>query len=382
MKITRIEILAAEFPFLPSSTNSSAVSLGKWETCLFVIAKVYTDTGLIGYGESAPFARISRMGQMPVIDTLADYLAPAVIGMDPFQIQLIWKTMDRVCPDNPQAKGVIDMALYDLMGKATGMPAYNFMGGKVRDRIPLQAIVCIDSLENMKRESRKWIEQGFKTVRIKTGVGSLAEDINMIRQIRREIGDDIRLRIDPNQAYSLKEALRLIPVLEENQIEIYEQPVDWTDINGLAQINAATSIPVMAHESMANIYDVRELIARRAVSLFTLKTDRPGGITKALLTRDVAELNNIPSVVMSSIELSISTCASMQLAATLKTMPFACEASGGYSIEDIADNTGRIVNGEFVVPDGPGFGVEVDEERLQYYTKGRWVCDASSPVKD
>ena len=226
MKITRIEILAAEFPFLPSSTNSSAVSLGKWETCLFVIAKVYTDTGLIGYGESAPFARISRMGQMPVIDTLADYLAPAVIGMDPFQIQLIWKTMDRVCPDNPQAKGVIDMALYDLMGKATGMPAYNFMGGKVRDRIPLQAIVCIDSLENMKRESRKWIEQGFKTVRIKTGVGSLAEDINMIRQIRREIGDDIRLRIDPNQAYSLKEALRLIPVIWVASLTVDASPVD------------------------------------------------------------------------------------------------------------------------------------------------------------
>lgn len=104
---------------------------------------------------------------------------------------------------------------------------------------------------------------------------------------------------------------------------------------------------------MSNIYDVKRLIEKKAVSLFTIKTDRPGGgLTKARITRDIAELWNIPCVVMSSMELSISTLASMQFAATLKELPFACEASGPYSLGDIADNGWRISNGSFIVPDG------------------------------
>ena len=210
----------------------------------------------------------------------------------------------------------------------------------------------------------------------------MKKDCRLVREIRKAVGDDIKIRVDPNQAYSVKEALKMIPVLEENDVEIYEQPTAWDDLDGLAQVNAATHIPVMPHEAMSSIQDVKALIDHRAVSLFSLKTDRPGGLTKARITRDLAELYNIPCVVMSSVELSVSTFASMQFAATLKDLPFACEASGVYEIEDIADSAGRIVNGSFIVPDGPGFGVEVDEERLRYYTKQTWVCDEGCSVQD
>lgn len=382
MQITKVEILATDVPFKGSQENVGEIFLGKWQLCRFVVVKVHTDEGIVGYGESAPFARTSQMGQKPIMDTLADYVAPAVMGMDPFQVEAIWKAMDRAAPYAAQAKGAIDMALYDIMGKKTGMPAYNFMGGLVRREIPLQAIVTIDTLDNMKKASLRWVEQGFGTIRIKLGLGDLKKDIQLVREIRKTIGGSVRLRVDPNQAYSLKDALKMIPVLEENDVEIYEQPISWSDLDGLAQINASTHIPVMPHESMSSIYDVKELMDRKAVSLFTLKTDRPGGITKARITRDLAELYNIPCVVMSSVELGISTFASMQFAATLKQMDFACEASGPYEIEDIAVGSNRIVNGAFQVPDGPGFGVEVDEERLRRYTKQTIVCDQSCRVQD
>ena len=382
MKITRVEIMATDVPFKGNQENVGEIALGKWELCRFVVVKVHTDEGIVGYGESAPFARTSQMGQKPIVSMLSDYVAPAVIGLDPFQVEAIWKAMDRAAPYAAQAKGAIDMALYDIMGKKTGMPAYNFMGGLVRKEIPLQAIVTLDTLENMKKASLKWTEQGFKTVRIKLGLGDLNKDIQLVREIRKAIGADIKLRVDPNQAYSLKEALKMIPVLEENDVEIYEQPIAWTDLDGLARINASTYIPVMPHESMSSIYDVKELIDRKAVSLFTIKTDRPGGITKARITRDLAELYHIPCVVMSSVELGISTFASMQFAATLKQIDFACEASGPYEIEDIAVGSNRIVNGSFLVPDGPGFGVEIDEERLRYYTKQTVVCEEGCSVQD
>lgn len=382
MKITKVEVMATNVPFRGTEANTGEIALGKWETCRFVIVKVHTDEGIVGYGESAPFARLSPLGQKPIIDVLTDYVAPAVIGLDPFNIEQIWKAMDRATPDNSQAKGAIDMALYDIMGKKANMPAYNFLGGAVRHKIPLQAIVTIDTLENMKKASIHQVEAGFRTLRIKLGLGDLKEDARLVREIRKTIGDDVKLRVDPNQAYSLKEALKMIPVLEENDVEIYEQPVFWADLDALATVNAATHIPVMPHESMASIYDVKRLITGKAVSLFTLKTDRPGGITKARITRDLAELWNIPCVVMSSVELSISTLASMQFAATLKELPFACEASGPYEIEDIADNGWRVVDGSFIVPDGPGFGLEIDEDKLKYYTQQTWVCDEHSRVLD
>lgn len=244
MKITKVEIMATDVPFKGNQENVGEIALGKWELCRFVVVKVHTDEGIVGYGESAPFARTSQMGQKPIVSMLSDYVAPAVIGLDPFQVEAIWKAMDRAAPYAAQAKGAIDMALYDIMGKKTGMPAYNFMGGLVRKEIPLQAIVTIDTLENMKKASLKWIEQGFKTVRIKLGLGDLKKDIQLVREIRKTIGADIKLRVDPNQAYSVKEALKMIPVLEENDVEIYEQPIVWNDLDGLAQINAATYIPL------------------------------------------------------------------------------------------------------------------------------------------
>lgn len=383
MKITAVEIKAVDVPFKQSNQeNVGEIFLGKWQTCRFVLVKVHTDEGIVGYGESAPFARTSQLGQKPIVSILEDYLAPAVIGLDPFQVEAIWKAMDRATPYAPQAKGAIDMALYDIMGKKTGMPAYNFMGGLVRKEIPLQAIVTIDTLENMRAASLDYIQQGYRTVRIKLGLGDLKKDMQLVRDVRKAIGDDIKLRVDPNQAYSLKDALKLIPVLEENDVEIYEQPIAWNNIDGLAQINAATHIPVMPHESMSSIYDVRDMIDRGAVSLFTIKTDRPGGITKARITRDVAEMYNIPCVVMSSVELGISTFASMQFAATLKELPFACEASGFSQIEDIVRDSNRIKDGKFLVPDGPGFGAEIDEERLEHYTKYTVMCDESAKVQD
>ena len=167
MKITKVEVMATDVPFKGSQENVGEIALGKWRTCRFVIVKVHTDEDIVGHGESAPFARLSQLGQKPIVDVLLDYLAPAVIGKNPFNLEEIWRAMDRATPYAAQAKGAIDMALYDIMGKKTGMPAYNFLGGAVRKEIPLQAIVTLDTLDNMKQASLNWVDKGFKTIRIK-----------------------------------------------------------------------------------------------------------------------------------------------------------------------------------------------------------------------
>ena len=98
MKITKVEIMATDVPFKGHQENVGEIALGKWQRCRFVVVKVHTDEGIVGHGESAPFARLSQLGQKPIVDVLTDYLAPAVIGMDPFQLEAIWRAMDRAAP--------------------------------------------------------------------------------------------------------------------------------------------------------------------------------------------------------------------------------------------------------------------------------------------
>ena len=383
MKITKVIARAIDLPLLIRSEDGSEgrIALGTWNTCRFVVAEVHTDEGIVGYGEDAPFAPESPLAQGPLVATLVDHLGPAVIGMDPFCVEGIWKRMDQVVQGSPAAKAIIDMALYDIMGKKLGIPAYNLLGGALRKQLPLQMNLCIDEIGAMVRKAQKGYEQGFRTFRAKLGTGDLKRDMDIVHQMRRALPDDAKLRVDPNQAYSRKEALRMIPCFEEHEIEILEQPVAWTDIDGLALVNSSTHIPVMPHEGFITTRDLREMIEKDAAGVFSLKTERPGGITYARKARDVAELFHIPCVAMSSVELPFSTFAAAHLAATFNTLPFACELSGGYELEDLSTNGAeRVKNGTFYLPEGPGLGVDVDEDKLNFYTRQSWVVEENSRV--
>lgn len=383
LKITKVEI----FPVTIQKTqNLTGVeknvipgsSLGTWQYCRFVVAKVHTDEGAIGLGESPPWLPVSREAQSSIVAIIKDYLAPAVMGENPFNIVDLSRKMEKVCPGNPMARNVLDMAFYDIVAKAFNTPLYNILGGKVRDRIPLTGLVGFSTVPNMVKSAGWWFNKGYRTIRFKIGRG-LGIDEELMAALRKEFGDQLNIRVDVNQAYGTRDAIKLINMLEEYDVECVEQPTAWHDLRGLSHINKTVRMPVMLHESVYDIYDIVNLIEHDAVSLLGLKLDRPGGISNFKKAVALSELYNIPCTVISSQELGISTAASMQLAATLKKLDFACEATGPLMIEDdIVMESIKIEDGYAIVPDGVGVGVELDEEKLKKYSEYVVVCDESS----
>lgn len=380
MKITKIEI----YPVTISKTRNlpgaehgkiAGSALGTWEYCRFVVAKVFTDTGVVGYGEAPPWLAVSREAQSSIVKILQDYLAPAVMGMDPFNIVAVNMKMERCCPANPMARCVIDMAMYDIVAKTLNQPLYNIIGGKIRDRIPLCGLVHYGEIPDMITQTHWWKGMGYGTIRLKMGRG-IKQDEQVMAAMRKEFGDDLKIRVDINQAYSVNQAKKFLDVMEQYDVELVEQPVHYRDFDGMAEVSHHGHTPIMAHESLYDIYDAVDLIKKGAIGLLGLKLDRPGGISNALKGIALGELFNIPCSMISSEELGVSTAASMHLAATIKKLDFAGEATGPLLIEDdIVKEKVRIEDGCALVPEGPGFGVEIDDEKLNYYCEGMVSCD-------
>ena len=364
MKIERIDIIPVTIPL----KRKVAISFVTWEKAEYVITKIYTDEGIVGIGEAAPFAPVSRESQETVVALTSKNLAPLLIGEDPFDIEKIWLKMDTALPGNGVAKAALDLALYDIMGKALKIPVYKLLGGKTAESFPLAGLVGLGPIDQMIRETMMWVQEGYRCIRIKTGLG-IQKDEEIIRKIRQAVGPDIQLRIDVNQAYTTSMAIRVIKALEPYDIEMVEQPTLWYDFEGLARVTASVNTPILPHESLYTIYDAIQLDRLGAGNIYALKTYRPGGITLAKKLAIYMELRNIPMFVCSCVELAISTSAAAHFAtAFYRNIRYPCEMSGPVGLEDDIGDSGIIINnGSASVLDRPGYGVELDEKRMKRY---------------
>jgi len=364
MKIERIDIIPVTIPL----KRKVAISFITWEKVEYVITKFYTDEGIIGVGESAPWVPISRESQETVVGITSKHLAPLLIGEDPFNIEKIWGKMDTAVPGNGMAKAALDLPLYDIIGKTLNIPVYKVLGGKTTDSFPLVGLVGLGETNQMVEETMNWVRAGYRSVRIKTGLG-IKEDVEIIKKIRESVGSDIKLRIDANQAYTPPTAIRMIKALEPFDIEIVEQPTVWYDFEGLARVTMSVDIPILPHESLYCIYDAIQLDRLGAGNVYALKTYRPGGITLARKLATYMELRNIPLFVCSAIELAVSTAAAAHFAtAFFRNIKYASEMSGPVGLEDdIAEPGIEIEKGMASVSNRPGYGVELDEKRLKKY---------------
>ena len=365
MKIVRIEIIPVSVPL----KRKIAISFATWEKAEYVITKFFTDEGIVGIGESAPWVPISRESQETVVGIASKHLAPLLIGENPFDIEKIWWKMDTAVPGNGMAKAALDLPLYDIMGKALNVPVYQLLGGKTTESIPLAGgFVGLGPADQMARDTMTWVEAGYRSVRIKAGWG-IQKDVESLRKIREAVGPEIKLRVDFNQAYTPPMAIRAIKALEPFDIELAEQPTAWYDFEGLARVTSSVHTPVMPHESLYSIYDAIQLDRMGAGNVFGLKVYRPGGITLAKKLAHYMELRNIPMFVCSSMELAVSTAASAHFAvAFYRNIKYACEMSGPIDLsDDIAEPGFKMEKGVVTVFDRPGYGVELDEKRMKKY---------------
>jgi L-alanine-DL-glutamate epimerase-like enolase superfamily enzyme len=360
MKITKIEAIPVRMP-RPRPFKSS---LGTQQASENAIVRIYTDEGLVGIGEASSIWDRRGVGESETINGL---LAQALIGYDPTHISEISAVMDSLLHRSYPAKAGIEMALYDLVGKMLDTPVYNLLGGPVRERVLLSHSLSMGDPEDIVEQATRLVEEGYQTLKCKVG-RNLEADLQILDAIRSEVGD-ITLRVDANMGWpSAKEAVRQIDELSIFDLELVEQPLHYSDMEGLRFVREHVEVPIMADESVWTPSDAMACIRANAVDVFNIYVAEAGGIGPAARIFAIAEAARLPCIIGSMPELGIGTAAQAHLAFAMGNIGYASDVNGFvYHSDDIICEKLHIEEGYLYPPPGPGLGVSIDEEKLKKY---------------
>jgi muconate cycloisomerase len=349
------------------------------------IVRLDTDEGVSGWGEAPAIATWGGAhgryyGETPetVKHLVEAYLVPAVRELDPAEIALVHQRMDKVVKGHPYAKAAVDIACFDLAGKAQGVPVSTLLGGRLREGIEVTHSLGIMDVDRCVAEAEQAVAEGAGTIKCKTGLDA-ERDVELVRRLREALGDGVRIRVDGNEGYrTVQEAVATTKRQEEYGIFLCEQPVAGAE--ALARVAERIDVPVMADESAWTVHDVLELHELAAAECFSCYVTKPGGLHRARQQAELAAALGLYHDIGGSIEMGIGNAANLHLGAALPlaTLPSVCpvtkpagaagpEIAGIYYTDDVVAEPFRFEDGKVLVPDGPGLGVEVDLEKLARY---------------
>lgn len=351
MKITDIAFRKMTFSFNEPFKVAFAVING-YDT---LVIKVETDEGLTGYGEAAPMGFVTGDSLDTALVIGKEY-RELLIGQDPLAIAGIHGMMDARYSGNTSIKAAVDMACYDIAAKKMGVPLWRYLGGSSPELVT-DVTLGMDTPEEMAAKAQEWVDKGFTEIKVKLGE-DIKTDLARMQAIRRKIGPGIVLRVDANQGWSVKDAIRIARELEPLDIDLIEQPTpDW-DLEGLRRVRDASSIPIAADESCHSPMDAMKLCA--CVDGMNIKLMKCGGIYPALKISSVAEAAGLFCMIGCMGESKIANAAGMHLAAAVPNIRkvdldvtfFAKgeQVSGGFSSE----------GGRCLLSEKPGLGIEID----------------------
>jgi L-alanine-DL-glutamate epimerase-like enolase superfamily enzyme len=368
MKITKIETIPVQVPINPNRAIRSG--RGYHTQSPFLILKVHTDEGLTGLGEVSCTAVWSGEDQFTAMRMIDSYLAPQLVGQDPTQIERLTGIMRKAIANNPFTKSALEMALWDILGKMTGLPIYRLLGGAVREFVPTK--FSISGLEPAKAaEIATWAAaQGFTTMKVKVGLNP-DEDVARVRAVREAVGDAIRLGVDANGGWAPRVAIQTIPRLYAYNIYFVEQPVPDLDIAWLADVRRNINLPVMADESVYSLQDAMSIVRANAADILSVYVGKGGGIGPARKLAAVAEAAGLTCTIGSNLELGVANAAMIHLGMAtpaINAEEFPCDIlSPFYYDEDILTEPLLIKAGSARPHERPGLGIDLDEDKLEFY---------------
>ena len=330
---------------------------------------IHTDEGItgIGWGGITP----SR-GMMTVQQGLLEHFKPILIVEDPFSYRRIWDALWQ--PKLVGRRGIttrfisgIDIALWDLMGKATGKSVHQLLGA-FHERIPTYIAGGYygegKGLDGLVREMEENLALGAKAIKMKIGGASIAEDIERIRVVRETVGSDVKVMVDANCAYSVRDAISIARKMEAYDVFWFEEPIESDDYTGHGRIAKATSIPIATGENEYTRYGFRDLIAHDAAAIFNADAQILGGITEFMQVAALVAAHDLHIAPHGDQEIHIHLVGALKSGLILE-----------YYRETVDANRGRIfqesleldADGYIVVPDRPGLGFTPDYEFLAQY---------------
>ena len=362
MKITSVEAI----PFRAPRRRPWHAAFGTVLESEYAVVLIQSDEGVVGVGEIATVWDRRGVSQAHDVNRL---LAPLLIGKDPLRLGELCLAVHRALGkgSNP-AKAGVEIALYDLVGLALGVPVYQLLGGKIRDRVELSFSVSMGPPEQMADEAAALVAQGFRTLKLKAGLDHRA-DLTAFERIRSRVGPEVMLRIDMNAGVaSPKEGLRRVRDYEGMRLEFVEQPVAGPDLIGMAFIRERTTVPIMADESLWDSADALAVVRAAAADLANVYVMEAGGLREARQAFAVCEAAGLPGMIGSMPEFGIGTAAQLHLAVTVPNLIVANDCCGFlYHQEDLLEAPLRVADGTITVPETPGLGVRLDRSRLDQW---------------
>ena len=375
MKITKIEGIPCSIPRKEGGRGSNVV-----------LIKIHTDEGIIGAADGG------TCGQDAVMLAIKTW-GPMLIDADPMDIGIIMNRLSRGFGGvNATAVGTIDFALYDIIGKALNMPVYQLLGGKACEKLAIGMMMSHGTPKERAAQAEQVVAAGIRNIVCKVGPGwgtaSVFDDVANLKAIREAVGDDIYLGVDANGGLDYSTALDLCQRLEQFNLYKVEQPVPTWDVDGLARLQKKLRTPVWAHESAIEIPGLLECIKKDACDGVCIKVVWSGGIFKSMKWAAIAEAANLSISCGSMVGSGYEAAAQAHFLAADPWMSKIAHANLGPPLlhgqwdttnppitEDLSKNPPVYKDGYFYPPDGPGLGLELNEEVIP-----KLITPGKSPI--
>ena len=353
MKITQIDIYKADIEYFEPFRIAIMVST-RTEN---IFVRINTDEGIYGMGEASPTGPITGDSQDSMF-AAATLLAELLLEMDPLAIDVHTRSMRACFTGNTTIRSAFDMALYDLIGKASDLPLYTVLGGQNRE-FWSDNTIGIGEPEEMAQTAAAFQSEGYKAIKVKLGTGA-EEDIERIRAIREAVGDFIPIRIDANQGWDFPTACEVLARFESMFIQYCEQPLPAWDIDGFIRLRTRTNIPLMVDESLFDHHDALRLAKNEACDYFNIKLAKSAGIHTALKTDDIAQAAGIACMVGCMSETRLGLSAAAHFVSARPNVRFAdLDSHFDHRVDPVIGGV-EIGPEGVVLTDSPGHGADID----------------------
>ncbi len=380
MKVTRLDtyFLSAPLPQPVSTSTHRITSVSE------VVVKLTTDAGPVGIGEAhGPFLFQQGPDGLRTVSDIIKAITPLVVGQDPFDAERIWQdlfaltytsvrgipTLARQQRPLVTAMSAIDIALWDLKGKAIGRPVWALLGGALRRRVPAYVTGFYyrdgERPDDLVREAAMDVAQGYRTLKVKVGGLTPEADAERVGVIRKAVGKDVAIMLDANQGWNLPTAVRAATLCAPHDIFWLEDPMPWYDERRtLERLKAEVDIPIAAGETEYSPFGLRTMLAEGLVDYLIIDSTWAGGLTTWRKAAVMAELYQIPLAAHHDPQIHVHAIAA---------------SPTGFILESFADPTRdplwfelfrerpSIVDGFMALPDAPGLGLELRDDTLQKY---------------
>lgn len=364
MRIESVEVFGVAVPLV----GAFSTSYQSTDTQRSAVVRITASDGTVGLGNVDPVPGYSEETTDETLSALAERFVPAVLGLDPRNLHRVLDALARVGPRFFDAKAAIEMACCDASARSQGVSVATLLGGAVRDTVKFNAWIGILPPAQAAAEAVSWQQRGFESAKVKVGNG-IDGDVERLKAIRAAVGPAFRLRIDANAGYDADTSIALAKRLDGVGLELFEQPVPADDIAGMVRVRRACPfIPIMADESVVDHASLIDVIRADAADLVKVKPMKQGGLLVTRRMLATAEAAGIRCVLGHGFGLGVNTLAEIMLGASAPNVIDGLECVGPLkTTDDIVTAKLDLSRGTLPLPEGPGLGATLDEDRLARY---------------